>query len=132
MRGACAARGWMLAFAEAAKATEGDDRAAFVSWRRKESWVPALAALGALGRLPEGKHALLTQNLLRRALEHALVAAVGKKVSFVLPRAGGANGGAPEPHHRTLVEGVLVVDRETGATLAAFANAQRAARAHIS
>jgi hypothetical protein len=45
--GACAARGWMLAFAEAAKATEGDDRAAFVSWRREESWVPALAALGA-------------------------------------------------------------------------------------
>lgn len=45
--GACAARGWMLAFAEAAKATEGDDRAAFASWRREESWVPALAALGA-------------------------------------------------------------------------------------
>ena len=41
------ARGWTLAFAEAAKATEGDDRAAFVSWRREESWVPALAALGA-------------------------------------------------------------------------------------
>lgn len=45
--GACAARGWTLAFAEAAKATEGDDRVAFVSWRREESWVPALAALGA-------------------------------------------------------------------------------------
>ena len=40
--GACAARGWMLAFAEAAKATE-----VVSSWRRKESWVPALAALGA-------------------------------------------------------------------------------------